>query len=448
MAHDALNWLDCDSGRPSGRSGKVKALRTMPRSHVEMLEAYGDLAVRVGLNLQAGQRLFILGPLAIGGASLESAPLVRRIAASAYGAGASLVEVLWGDERLHLERFRHAPRESFGECSQWFPRALVEHVEGGGAVISVSANDPDLVQGQPADLVSAVQQATARAVRPFRELIARNETNWTVVAAAAPGWAAKVFPGETPDIAMARLWESIARFCRLDRDNPVEAWREHLVALAARRDFLNARRYAALRYRAPGTDLTIGLPTNHQWTSGQSVDKRGHHFTANLPTEEVFTMPHKDQVDGTVRSTKPLSYGGALVEDFELSFEAGRVVRVAASRGQDVLQRLVDTDPGAARLGEVALVPQGSPIARSALLFYNTLFDENAASHVALGAAYRFTMTGGEALSDEDFEQAGGNRSAIHVDFMIGSAALDIDGVGADGAAEALMRGGEWAAPL
>jgi aminopeptidase len=420
----------------------------MLRSHVEMLEAYGELAVRVGLNLQPGQRLFILGPLAIGGASLESAPLVRRIAASAYSAGASLVEVLWGDEGLYLERFRHAPRESFGECSQWFPRALVEHVEGGGAVISVSANDPDLVHGQPVELISAVQQATARAVRPFRELVARNDTNWTVVAAAVPGWAAKVFPSDTPDAAMARLWEAIARFCRLDRENPVEAWHEHLSALAARRDFLNARRYAALRYRAPGTDLTIGLPTGHTWMSGQSADKRGHRFTANLPTEEVFTMPHKDHVHGTVRSTKPLSYGGALIEDFELEFEGGRVVRVAAKRGQDVLQQLVDTDPGAARLGEVALVPQGSPIAQSALLFYNTLFDENAASHVALGAAYRFTMTGGESLSDEAFEQAGGNRSAIHVDFMIGSGALDIDGVGVDGATEALMRAGEWASPL
>lgn len=420
----------------------------MMRSHDDMLEVYGELAVRVGLNLQPGQRLMVLGPLAIGGVSLEAAPLVRRIASSAYRAGSPLVEVLWGDEVLHLERLRHAPAESFGECSRWFPRALVEHVEGGGAVLSVSANDPDLVRGLPAERISTLQQATARAVRPFRDLIARNEVNWTVVAAASSGWAAKVFPHEAPEEAMRQLWASIASFCRLDQDDPVDAWRAHLGVLTARRQFLNDRRYATLRYRGPGTDLAIGLPEGHLWVSGESTSSRGTEFTANLPTEEVFTMPHKDHVHGTVRSSKPLSYGGALIEDFSLEFAEGRVVKVAAARGQDVLQQLVDTDPGAARLGEVALVPHGSPIARSGLLFYNTLFDENAASHVALGSAYRFTLDGGEKLDDESFEQLGGNRSNIHVDFMIGSAALDVDGVRADGQVEPLMRAGEWVTRL
>jgi aminopeptidase len=408
------------------------------------LRAYGELAVKVGLNLRAGQRLLIIGPLASGGVSLEAAPLVRHIVASAYQAGADYVEVIWGDEPLQLLRFQHAQRDSFGEFSSWLPKALFEHAEAGHAVLSVYANDPDQLKDQPTELVGAVQQAVSRAVRPFRELISRNWTNWTVVAAAGAGWAARVFPRLPVEQQVPRLWDAIGALCRLDRPNPVAAWEEHLKALALRRDFLNAKRYAALKYTGPGTDLTIGLPEGHLWVSGRSESRSGIAFAPNLPTEEVFTMPRADCVDGTVRSTKPLSYGGTVIENFELTFAGGRVVRVAAERGQAVLQQLVDTDPGAARLGEVALVPHGSPVAQSGLLFYNTLFDENAASHVALGSAYKFTMSSGETMDDDAFERAGGNRSAVHVDFMIGSSVLDVDGVLPGGASEPLMRKGEW----
>ncbi len=410
-----------------------------------LLDAYGDLAVKIGLNLRAGQRLLIVGPLANGGVSLQAAPLVRHIAASAYRAGARLVEAIWGDEALQLVRFEHAPRDSFDQYSAWFPKALVEHVEAGHAVLSVYANDPDHLKQQPPDLIGALQLATAQSARPFRELISRNATNWTVVAAADAGWAAKVFPDLQPADQVSRLWEAIARLCRLDRPDPVAAWREHLEALVARRDALNGKRYDALKYRGPGTELTLGLPAGHIWVSGQSLSRSGILFAPNLPTEEVFTMAHKDRVDGTVRSTKPLSYGGTLIEDFSLRFAGGRVVDVKAAKGEHMLRQLVGTDEGAARLGEVALVPHGSPVAQSGLLFYNTLFDENAASHVALGSAYRFTVEGGETMSDDEFERAGGNRSAVHSDFMIGSAELDVDGVLADGTVEPLMRRGEWA---
>jgi len=409
------------------------------------LRSYGELAVKVGLNLRAGQRLLIIGPLASGGVSLEAAPLVRHIVSSAYRAGAAYVEVIWGDEALQLVRFQHAPRDSFGEFSTWLPKALFEHAEAGHAVLSVYANDPDQLKDQPAELVGAVQQAVSRGVRPFRELISRNWTNWTVVAAAGAGWAARVFPHVPRDQQVPRLWNAIGAMCRLDRPDPVAAWEEHLKALALRRDYLNAKRYAALKYSGPGTDLTIGLPDGHLWVSGRSESRSGIAFAPNLPTEEVFTMPRADRVDGTVRSTKPLSYGGTVIENFELTFAAGSIVRVAAERGQAVLQQLVDTDSGAARLGEVALVPHGSPVAQSGLLFYNTLFDENAASHVALGSAYKFTMAGGENMDDDAFERAGGNRSAVHVDFMIGSSALDVDGVLPGGTSEPLMRQGEWA---
>jgi aminopeptidase len=392
--------------------------------------------------------LIIIGPLANGGVSLDAAPLVRRVTESAYRAGAQFVETLWGDEALQLARFTHASRDTFDQFSSWFPAALADHVHAGHAVLSIYANDPDLLKDQPAELVGAVQKAVSKAMRPFREHVSKNGANWSVIAAPSAGWAARVFPDLPPERRIDALWDAISRLVRLDRPDPVAAWEEHLAALAARRDFLNARRYSALKYRGPGTDLTLGLAPGHQWVSGRSTSLNGIPFAPNLPTEEVFTMPHRDRVDGTVRATKPLSYGGTMIENFSMTFEGGRVVRFSAERGEAVLKTLLDTDPGAARLGEVALVPHNSPVAQSGLLFYNTLFDENAASHVALGSAYKFTTAGGEAMNDEQFEQAGGNRSATHVDFMIGSGELDIDGVRGDGGVEPLMRRGEWAVAL
>jgi aminopeptidase len=416
----------------------------MPTDFEQMLRAYADLTVTIGLNLQPRQRLLIIGPIANGGASLEAAPLVREITASAYRAGARLVETLWGDEAALAARLQYAPRDSFDEFSAWLPAALVQHVDGGHAVLSIYANDPDQLKDAPPDLVAALQQATARSVRPFREHISRNHTNWAVVAAAASSWAARVFPDEAPSRQVPRLWDAISRLCRLDRPDPIAAWESHLSDLAARTDHLNSKRYSALRYTGPDTALTIGLAPGHLWVGGRSANAAGILFAPNLPTEEVFTMPHKDRVDGVVRSTKPLSYGGTLIENFSLRFAEGRVVEVKAERNETVLQRLIEMDAGAARLGELALVPHSSPVAQTGVLFYNTLFDENAASHVALGAAYKFTLRGGEAMTEDEFERAGGNRSATHVDFMIGSAELDVDGVLPGGGVEPVMRAGEW----
>jgi aminopeptidase len=409
------------------------------------LEIYADLAVRIALNVQPGQRLMIIGPLANGGAALDAVPLIRKITQAAYKAGASLVEAIYGDEEMLLLRFRYARENTLAEYSAWLPDALARHVESGHAVLSVYANDPDLLKNEPPERVSTVQEATARDVRPFRELISRNQTNWAVIAAAGAGWAARVFPQLPGEAATARLWDEIVRLCRLDKPDPMAAWEEHLRGLEARAAFLNKRRYAALKYAGPGTDLMLGLPEGHIWVSGRTASRAGVPFTANLPTEEVFSIAHKDRVDGWVRSSKPLSYGGTLIEGFSLRFAEGQVVEMKADRGELVLKRLLDTDTGARRLGEVALVPHSSPIAQSGLLFFNTLFDENAASHVALGNAYKFTLQGTERMSNEDFEKAGGNRSSIHVDFMIGSGELDVDGVLSNGSTEPLMRQGEWA---
>ena len=419
-------------------------LTRMSTDFDRMLRSYAELTVKVGLNLQPRQRLLIIGPVANGGCSLEAAPLVRQITAAAYDAGAPIVETLWGDEALLGARLAHAPRGSFAEFSAWLPVALVQHVEAGHAVLSIYANDPDQLKDYEPERVAAVQQATARAVRPFREYISRNQTNWGVVAAAAQAWAARVYPSLSAAEQMTALWGAIERLCRLDRPDPIAAWETHLAELAARTDHLNAKQYTALRYSGPGTTLTIGLPAGHVWVGGRSSSASGIRFAPNLPTEEVFTMPHKERVDGTVRSTKPLSYGGTLIEGFSLTFAEGRVVEVSAEKGEDVLRRLVKMDGGAARLGELALVPHNSPVAQTGVLFYNTLFDENAASHVALGAAYKFTLRGGETMSDEQFEGAGGNRSATHVDFMIGSPELDVDGVRGDGGVEPVMRRGDW----
>jgi aminopeptidase len=409
-----------------------------------LLQAYGELAVRIGLNLQPGQRLLIVGPSVSGGASLEAAPLVREIAASAYRAGAPLVEAMWGDEAMQLQRLEYAPRDSFGQFSGWLPDALVRHVEAGHAVISIYANNPDLLKDAPPPLIGQMQMAASIGLRAFRELIGRNQTNWTVVAAAGAGWASKVFPHLPPDEQLSSLWNAIARLCRLDDPEPIAAWERHLAVLAARRDELNRKRYAALKYSGPGTDLTIGLPDGHLWVSGRSATRAGVPFVPNLPTEEVFTMPHAERVNGVVRATKPLSYGGTLIEGFGLRFVAGRIVEATAERGETVLRQLVATDAGASRLGELALVAHSTPVAQSGLLFYNTLFDENAACHIAVGAAYKFTLGDGDMMDDETFERAGGNRSGVHVDLMIGSSAIDIDGILHNGAAEPLMRSGEW----
>jgi len=411
----------------------------------QRLEVYADIAVNVALNLQPGQRLLIIGPLMNGGVSLEAAPLVRCIATSAYRAGASLVEAVWGDEPMQLARFHHARKDTLAEYSAWLPQALEEHARAGNAVLSVYANDPDLLQREPSELVGAPQAATSRAVVPFRDLVSRNATNWGVIAAASEAWAAKVFAEVPREEQLSTLWDTIAQLCRLDRPDPMAAWKAHLAALAARSGALNRRRYSALRFTGPGTDLTVGLPAAHTWVSGASVTHSGIRFVANLPTEEVFTIADRNRVEGTVRATKPLSYAGTLIEDFTLRFEGGTAVDVKAARGEAVLRQLVETDGTAGRLGEVALVPHSSPIAQSGLLFYTTLFDENAASHIALGSAYKFTLNGADAMSDEEFEKAGGNRSAIHVDFMIGSADVDVDGVLPGGSSEPLMRRGEWA---
>ena len=402
------------------------------------LSAYADLIVRVGLNLRAGQRLLIRAPL-------ETAPLARHIAARAYDHGARLVEAIYSDPHLQLTRFQHAPADSFEEHTTWPVTAGLEYVEAGHATLSITGTDPDLFKDVDPARIMTVRRTEGRAAAPLSRLITADAVNWCVVGYATPAWAARVFPALSPDEALATLWDAIFRSVRLDAPDPLAAWQGHTADLAARTAMLNERQYHALHFSGPGTDLTIGLPFDHRWLGGAAPTGNGITNVANLPTEEVFTAPDRDRVNGTVRATMPLNLGGNLVEGFSLTFADGRVVDVQAEKGEALLRSLIETDDGAARLGEVALVPAGSPISQTGILFYNTLFDENAASHIALGRAYANCIAGCEGLSDEEFAARGGNSSVVHVDFMIGSAAIDIDGLDDHGAAEPLMRAGEGA---
>lgn len=404
----------------------------------QKLQNYADLAVKIGVGLQPGQRLLVRAPV-------ESAPLVRLIAASAYKAGARLVDVMWSDDAVTLARFEHAPRDSFEEFPAWRTKTMAETAANGHALLSIHATDPSLLKDQDADLVALAQRVTDKHMLPVREYLMKDASNWSIISLPIAGWAARVFPDDSPEAQVSKLWEAIFKVCRLDRPDPLAAWDRHIKQLAAGRDYLNAKQYTALKLTAPGTDLTLGLPQHHRWHGGQSKTQSGIPFIPNVPTEEVFTLPHKDKTGGVVSSSKPLSYAGTLIEDFSLTFEQGRVVNVTAKKGEAILKNLIDTDEGAGRLGEIALVPHSSPISQTGLLFYNTLFDENAASHVALGRAYRFCMEGGPAMTDENFAAAGGNISLTHVDFMMGSGHMDIDGVTPSGDTEPVMRAGEWA---
>jgi aminopeptidase len=403
----------------------------------QQLQNYADLAVNLGVGLRTGQRLIVRAPV-------ESAPLLRLIAASAYRAGARLVDVLWSDDAITLARFQHAPRDSFEEFPVWRTAAMAQAAEQGDAFLSISAEDPDLLKDQDPNLITLSRRTAETHMRPFRRQLMADATNWSIISYPLPAWAAKVFPADPPEEQLPQLWSVIFKTCRIDQPDPLAAWQEHVKQLAARRDYLNARQYTALKFTGPGTNLTLGLPRQHHWHSGQKETVTGLTYIPNIPTEEVFAMPHKDQAEGVVTSTKPLSYAGVLIEEFSLTFARGRVVKVTAKKGEAILEKLVATDDGAARLGEVALVPHSSPISQSGLLFYNTLFDENASSHLALGRAYRFCLENGPAMSDDEFGRAGGNDSLVHVDFMIGSGEMDIDGLTADGAREPVMRNGEW----
>jgi len=408
-------------------------------SFEQKLDRLAEVAVRIGLGLRSGQELVITAPT-------EALPLVRLITAQAYKAGAKLVTPLITDEDFVLSRFRYAPDESFDYAPAWYFDALAAAYRSGAARLAITGSNPALLAGQDPAKVSRANVATSRAYKPALELITRHEINWTILSAASPAWAALAFPLDPPELAIGKLWDAIFCASRITSGDPVEAWREHGANLKHRVDFLNRKRYHSLRFQTSdsSTDLTVGLADQHLWAGGGTTAGNGIYCQPNIPTEECFTTPHKDRVNGHVAASKPLSHQGTLMENIRCEFKDGKIVKATATAGEAALLELISTDEGAARLGEVALVPHNSPIAQSGILFWNTLFDENAASHIALGQAYSTCLIDGEKMSPAELAALGANESLIHVDWMIGGPTMNVDGIQADGKCEPLIRSGNW----
>lgn len=402
------------------------------------LDRLAEVAVRTGLNLQEDQDLVITAPIA-------ALPLVRLITKHAYKAGAGLVMPFFTDDDMVLARYEHANEASFDKSPDWFYQSLAKAFEGGAARLAIAGDDPMLLADQDPAKVARISKANSIASKPAMQAIVGFEVNWNIVAFPSSAWASRVFPKLSPEEAQKTLLDHIYSASRLEGEDPIANWATHSNELKKRVSWLNDQAFDTLKYSGPGTDLLLGLADGHIWKGGASEALNGVVCHPNIPTEEVFTCPHAYKVEGTVSATKPLAYHGTVIEGIVVRFEAGKIVEATATKGQEVLRKLLATDDGAARIGEVALVPHSSPISKSGVLFFNTLFDENASSHIALGQCYADTISEGSTLSPEQLKQKGGNQSLIHVDWMIGSNAVDIDGLKSTGEKVPVMRLGEWA---
>ncbi|WP_373195125.1 aminopeptidase [Enterococcus faecium] len=404
----------------------------------ELLKKYARLIAETGVATEKGHTVVLQ-------ISVDQAPLARLITQEAYKLGAAEVIVQWTDDQIQREFLLHAATDRIEDVPQSKIVQADEWLEKGASRISVVSADPDAFVGVDSHRVATYQAAAGKALMNLRKATQANKVSWTVVAAAGKQWAAKVFPDLPEEEQVDALWDQIFKTTRVYEEDPVLAWKKHDEKLAKKAEELNQEQFSALHYTAPGTDIIIGLPKNHLWEGAGSYNARGEKFMANMPTEEVFTAPDSHRVDGYISSTKPLSYAGTIISGMKFTFKDGKVVDFSAEQGEDVLEKLLDTDEGARRLGEVALVPDPSPISQSGIIFFNTLFDENASNHLALGSAYAFSVKGGTEMSDEELAEAGLNRSQTHVDFMVGSDKMDIDGIREDGSTVPIFRNGDWA---
>lgn len=404
----------------------------------EKLKAYAQLAVKVGVNIQQGQYLLI-------NTTIDTLAFTRLVVQEAYAAGASRVQVNFTDGEIDRAFYEYGAEEEFKQYPAWIVKQRDELIERKGALLWIDAEDPDLLTGIPVSRLSDYQKAAGNALVNYRNAIMKDSIAWSIVAVPSPKWAKKVFPHLPEGEQVEALWDAIFKAVRIGEGDAVDNWRRHVEELESRAKLLNDKRYAKLHYKAPGTDLMITLPDKHLWLTGGSKTPAGTTFIANMPTEEVYTMPSKFGVNGYVHNTKPLVYQGNIIDDFTLTFEQGKIVKAEAQVGNDLLQELIAVDEGSSYLGEVALVPHQSPISSSGILYYNTLFDENASNHLAIGEAYPTCYEGGRDLEKGQLEALGINISITHEDFMIGSGEMDIDGVLIDGTIEPIFRKGEWA---
>lgn len=400
----------------------------------ENLEKYAKLLVANGINVQPGHTLAL-------SIDVEQRELAHLIVKEAYALGAHEVIVQWTDDVINREKFLHAPMERLDNVPEYKIAEMNYLLENKASRLGVRSSDPGALNGVDADKLSASAKAMGLAMKPMRIATQSNKVSWTVAAAAGLEWAKKVFPNAASDEeAVDFLWDQIFKTCRVYEADPVKAWEEHAAILKSKADMLNKEQFSALHYTAPGTDLTLGLPKNHVWESAGAVNAQGEEFLPNMPTEEVFTAPDFRRADGYVTSTKPLSYNGNIIEGIKVTFKDGQIVDITAEKGDQVMKDLVFENAGAR-----ALVPDPSPISQSGITFFNTFFDENASNHLAIGAAYATSVVDGAEMSEEELEAAGLNRSDVHVDFMIGSNQMDIDGIREDGTRVPLFRNGNWA---
>ena len=402
------------------------------------MEKYAQLVLQKGVNIQKNQPLVINAPI-------EGAYFVREMAKQAYALGAKEVHVNWADDTLTYLTYKHANEEVFQTYPKWKVMLQESYAEQGAAFVSIHATDPDLLQDVDPTRIAEANKSAGIALKTYREYIMNDKVCWTVISIPTTGWAKKIFPDVSEEEAVEKLWHEITKMVRVDKKDPIAAWDTHNDLLKKANDYLNEKQYKKLVLKAEGTNLEVGLPKDHIWAGGVAISEDGTVFNPNMPTEEVFTAPHKYNVNGVVSSTKPLNYGGNVIDDFQLTFKDGMVVDYQAKQGEEVLKHLLESDDGAKRLGELALVPHESPISQSGLIFYNTLFDENASCHIALGKAYPTNVARGPEMDEAALDKNGINDSMVHVDFMIGSAEMNIDGVTADGKVEPIFKDGTWA---
>ncbi|HDF7486448.1 TPA: aminopeptidase [Staphylococcus aureus] len=410
-------------------------------NYKEKLQQYAELLVKVGMNVQPKQPVFIRS-------SVETLELTHLIVEEAYRCGASDVRVVYSDPTLKRLKFENESVEHFAnhEIKSYDVEARMDYVKRGAANLALISEDPDLMDGIDSQKLQAFQQQNARAFKGYMESVQKNQFPWVVAAFPSKAWAKRVYPELSVEEAYIKFIDEVFDIVRIDGNDPVENWRQHIANLSVYAQKLQQKNYHALHYVSEGTDLTVGLAKNHIWEDATSyVNGKEQAFIANIPTEEVFTAPDRNRVDGYVTNKLPLSYNGTIIDQFKLMFKDGEIIDFSAEKGEVVLKDLINTDEGSRRLGEVALVPDDSPISNRNTIFYNTLFDENAACHLAIGSAYAFNIQGGTEMTVEEKIASGLNDSNVHVDFMIGSSDLTIYGIFEDGSKELVFENGNWA---
>ena len=410
-------------------------------NYKEKLQQYAELLVKVGMNVQPKQPVFIRS-------SVETLELTHLIVEEAYRCGASDVRVVYSDPTLKRLKFENESVEHFAnhEIKSYDVEARMDYVKRGAANLALISEDPDLMDGIDSQKLQAFQQQNARAFKGYMESVQKNQFPWVVAAFPSKAWAKRVYPELSVEEAYIKFIDEVFDIVRIDGNDPVENWRQHIANLSVYAQKLQQKNYHALHYVSEGTDLTVGLAKNHIWEDATSyVNGKEQAFIANIPTEEVFTAPDRNRVDGYVTNKLPLSYNGTIIDQFKLMFKDGEIIDFSAEKGEAVLKDLINTDEGSRRLGEVALVPDDSPISNRNTIFYNTLFDENAACHLAIGSAYAFNIQGGTEMTVEEKIASGLNDSNVNVDFMIGSSDLTIYGIFEDGSKELVFENGNWA---